>query len=523
MPDVRVAELLGALALTTDLAAGAPFEKALQVCLVADELGRLAGLDPAGRAALFQVSLLRSIGCTAHAPENAGYFHDDTAFQRLFRQLDPGDPDVFTAQMAEFGSWSPDDAPELATRFLDIAPTVGPVAVAALCEVSEALAPAFGAAPRVVTALHDIYERWDGLGVPARHRGEQVDPLMRIVQVAEQTVTAAAEGGPAGAKAELARRSGGHLDPALAGLASENLERLTVAAVGTDLLEDVLAREPRPWAVVPADRVHRMCAGLGLVADLKSRFLVGHSAHLAEVGERAGMALGLDFDSVDRIRRAALVHNVGCVVVPSSVLDRSGRLSAADRERLRLHGYWTGRILRRCPALSELEPIARPAAAHHAAFAEGGYRTWRRDPELRAPGDEPLAARVLEAAEVWTSLIEPRPGRPALRPTSAAQQLRAAAETGLIDPDAAAAVLTATTARAGYHLAVPSHRLTTREIEVLRLAARGLTNRAISDELHISERTVGHHLAHVFDKAGRRTRAGVAVWAVQHGLLPARE
>jgi DNA-binding NarL/FixJ family response regulator len=58
-------------------------------------------------------------------------------------------------------------------------------------------------------------------------------------------------------------------------------------------------------------------------------------------------------------------------------------------------------------------------------------------------------------------------------------------------------------------------------VEVLRLAARGLSNREIAADLAISERTVGHHLAHVYDKTGRRTRAGAAVFAIEHGLLPA--
>jgi DNA-binding NarL/FixJ family response regulator len=48
-----------------------------------------------------------------------------------------------------------------------------------------------------------------------------------------------------------------------------------------------------------------------------------------------------------------------------------------------------------------------------------------------------------------------------------------------------------------------------------------MSNRAIADELGVSDRTVGHHLAHVFDKTGRRTRAGAAVFAMEHGLMPA--
>ena len=56
---------------------------------------------------------------------------------------------------------------------------------------------------------------------------------------------------------------------------------------------------------------------------------------------------------------------------------------------------------------------------------------------------------------------------------------------------------------------------------MLRLSVRGLSNRQIAGELGISERTVGHHLAHIYDKTGRRTRAGAAVFAMEHDLLPA--
>ncbi|MDQ0945740.1 response regulator transcription factor [Streptomyces sp. V1I1] len=57
-------------------------------------------------------------------------------------------------------------------------------------------------------------------------------------------------------------------------------------------------------------------------------------------------------------------------------------------------------------------------------------------------------------------------------------------------------------------------------MEVLRLAARGLSNRQIGERLSISNRTVGHHLVHIYDKTGRRSRAGVAVFAMEHRLLP---
>jgi len=56
---------------------------------------------------------------------------------------------------------------------------------------------------------------------------------------------------------------------------------------------------------------------------------------------------------------------------------------------------------------------------------------------------------------------------------------------------------------------------------VLRLAARGLTNREIGAALFVSSRTVQHNLASIYDKTGQRTRAGAAVFAMQHALVPA--
>jgi DNA-binding NarL/FixJ family response regulator len=61
--------------------------------------------------------------------------------------------------------------------------------------------------------------------------------------------------------------------------------------------------------------------------------------------------------------------------------------------------------------------------------------------------------------------------------------------------------------------------LTAREVEVLLLVAAGKTNRAIADELVISDRTVGRHLSNIFDKLGVSSRAAATAWAYEHGLV----
>lgn len=509
MPRIRVAEVFAALSLTTDLASGVPFEKGLQTCAVATAFGKALGLTEADRVALYFASLLRSIGCTSYASENAALFVDDLAFQNALKRLDPGDPAVFGAQLAAFGSWASPRQAELAGLFARIAPTEGPAAAGAGCEVSRALGGRLGLPAAAVDALDDVYERWDGLGIPAGRRGEQLSVLGRVVHVAEQAVFANADAGPNAARAEVERRSGGHLDPDLAAAFAHVSDEVLAVLDTPDLLATVIAAEPGPGASVGADGLEGLCATLAIVVDLKGRHLLGHSAHVAAVVDAAAAQAGIAPAGRATLRVAAHLHDLGRAAVSSEVWDRPGPLGVADWERVRLHAYWTDRILRRCPVLAPLAPLA---AGHHERCDASGYHRGVRSGEL------PFDARLLAAADVFAAATETRPHRPAMAVEQARGLLLAEAAAGRLDHDACAAVI------AGAGLDRPRHAwpcdLTDREVEVLRLAARGLSNRAIAGELSLSDRTVGHHLAHIYDKTGRRTRAGAAVFAMEHGLLP---
>ena len=187
MPTIRVAEVLAALSLTTDLASGVPFEKGLATCAVSTAFADVLGLAPADRRAVFHTALLRAVGCTAYGPENAALFDDDTAFQSALKVIDPGDPAVFGAQMAQFGAWAGRERqPVLARRFLDIVATEAVTATAASCEVSRALGPRLGLPAAAAEALDHVWERWDGLGMPGLCAGERLPLVARVVHVGEQ-------------------------------------------------------------------------------------------------------------------------------------------------------------------------------------------------------------------------------------------------------------------------------------------------------------------------------------------------
>jgi DNA-binding CsgD family transcriptional regulator len=176
---------------------------------------------------------------------------------------------------------------------------------------------------------------------------------------------------------------------------------------------------------------------------------------------------------------------------------------------VRLHPYLAERMLGFSPSL---EPLGVLAGRHHERLDGSGYPRGLRGDALTP------AMRVLAAADVYAALTEPRPHRPALPAAEAARLLRSEARAGRLDAEAADAVL----GSAGH---APRRRregpagLTAREIEVLRLLARGLSTREIADALVISRKTARNHVQHIYAKAGVCNRAQASIFAVQHGLL----
>jgi len=124
------------------------------------------------------------------------------------------------------------------------------------------------------------------------------------------------------------------------------------------------------------------------------------------------------------------------------------------------------------------------------------------------------AARVLGCADAYQAMREPRPHRPALSADEAEAEVRA----GRLDGLAADAVLAAAGRRVRRRVGPAG--LTTREVEVLRLLAQGLSNKEIAQRLVISRKTAGNHIEHIYAKIDASSRATASLFALQHGLLP---
>jgi len=198
------------------------------------------------------------------------------------------------------------------------------------------------------------------------------------------------------------------------------------------------------------------------------------------------------------------------VAVPSAIWEHQGPLGSDAWMQVRLHAYHSEQILSRC---APLLPLAAVAGLHHDRLDGSGYHRGATAVLLS------MTARVLAAADVRHALVSERPHRPAHPPHRASALLRAEANAGRLDHDAVRAVIAAAE---GGGSAAPRARpagLTDRQVEVLRLVARGLSNRAISEMLVISPRTAEHHVQDVYARIGVSSRAAAAMFAMSHGLL----
>lgn len=353
MPTTGLTEVLAALSLATDLGSGFPPEKGLRTCLVALAVGGQAGMDDRELADVFQGALLQALGCTAYATENAAHFDDDLAFQRAVHTLDVTDP----ASLASFGSWAGEQrGAELRAHFLQIAPTVGPQATQSSCEASRALGTRLGLRAGAIAALDHVHERWDGLGIPGTCSGDSLALTVRVMHLATQAVIAHCAGGERAALAVLGHRAGGHLDPELVALVLADPDPLIAALQTRDPFAAALASEPPPRARVGVDALDGLAEAFGDLADLKCRFTLGHSRGVAGLADRAASLAGAPEDARGRLRRAALVHDVGRTSVSTAIWERSGPLSAGESDQVRLHAYWSERVLVRSPCSRTSRP-----------------------------------------------------------------------------------------------------------------------------------------------------------------------
>ena len=510
--EARLAELLASLGVATDVAAGLDMETSARATVLAIGLARDVGVRGEALRGVYYTAMLRFVGCTSLAAETAQLAAgDDLATLGDLIMPDHGSPrEVMTAIVTKVGRTAAPAARVAAVARTLAHPRFPQELATAHCAQAVALAEHLGAPAETVAALGQIYERFDGKGGPRQLRGDAIAPAVRIVHVALRAEIHRRIEGARAALDVLAARRDGELDGRLVDRFLDG-GAARLAAVEGSAWELVLAAEPEPHLRIGGERLDRVAEAFARFADLKSPFTLGHSEAVAARAVAAAEVAGLPARERDELRIAALLHDLGRVAIPNGIWDKPGPLTAIERERVHEHAAHTGRILSRSPLLAG---HARLAASAHERLDGSGYARGVRGAELST------ATHLLAAADVYQAALEDRPHRRAHSREGAASLLAGEAAAGRLDRDAVRAVLASADARVAERTTFPCG-LTEREVEVLRLLAQGLSNKEIGARLHISPRTAGNHIAHVYEKTGVSTRAAAALFAVQHRLIVA--
>jgi HD-GYP domain-containing protein (c-di-GMP phosphodiesterase class II) len=507
---VRAAEVIAALSLATDLGIGVPLEHGLQSTLIAMRLSERLGVDQDTASQTYYACLLFYVGCTADAEVAAETFGDDDALTTYGMPARFGTPPEMMAGIMRALASSGSPAP---VRILQIARGMPRAArefkghITAFCEVAQMLTDRLGLPASMQGLFAYLVERWDGKGVPGRARHEEIPLPVRIASVARDAAFQRMLGGPQFAAQLVRRRAGGAFDPAVAAPLADAASELLALDADASVWEETLACEPGPRLTLEGEAIDRALGAMGDFADLASPYLVGHSAGVAELAMAAARLCRLETADLVRLRRGALVHDLGRVAVPVRIWQKAAPLTPDDWERVRLHAYHSERVLARSQFLAAVAPVA---SFHHERLDGSGYHRGTAAAEITPP------ARLLAAADAYHAMTEPRPHRAALSPGQAAEALGNEAGAGRLDPDAVTAVLEVAGQRVP-RIGRPAG-LTEREAEVIALLARGLQTKQVARRLGISVKTADHHVQNAYAKIGVSTRAAAALFAMQHGL-----
>ena len=416
---VSRAEILSALSFALDLTEGARQGHALRSCLLGMRLAHELRFIPGRMSSLYYALLLKDVGCSSNAA-------------RLCQIIGGGDERRVKAGV-KLEDWTRPSRPKTSTLRLlwsTVLPEAGIMRrtagivrigltqhannremITLRCDRGAHILRKLGLGMIAAEAVRGLDEHWDGSGYPERRRGSAIPIESRILAIAQHLDVFATEQGTATAISVLRERSGRWFDPELVTLAEwmHREGRLWPYALpdtpASETRRAVLDFAPETAAALAAADVDLICAAFADVVDAKSSFTFRHSLGVTDAALQIARRLGLNDERTQFVNRAALLHDIGKLRVPNSILDKPGKLDAEEWQIVQEHPGLTREILSRIRQFDELAEIA---GAHHEKLDGTGY------PDRRVARELPLEARIIAVADVFGALIEDRPYRPGL-------------------------------------------------------------------------------------------------------------
>ena len=405
--EVRLSEIIAALSHALDLTEGRPPGHAERTCALGMRLATDIDLPVEQRSALFYALLLKDAGCSSSSARMAMLFGtDDIELKRLGKVVDwqrPVEALRFTAATVALGE------PRLvrARRFLQVVPPLKSEAgeiVGARCDRGAQIVLRLAFPAESASAVRSLDEQWNGKGQPDGLAGEAIPELARIASLAQAAEVFFVRDGVAAARKMVERRRGSWFEPRIAdaflAIADDDPLWAELAADEVDL-DSIGAGSDE---ILHADdaRIDDVALAFADVIDAKSEWTAQHSVSVARYAVALGGQFGFSHDRLRDLRRMGLLHDIGKLAIPNTVLDKRGRLSEDEFAVIRRHPAHTEEILSRVEMFA---PLAGIAAAHHERIDGRGYHRGI------AIGELPLDARVLATADVFDALSSARPYR----------------------------------------------------------------------------------------------------------------
>ncbi|CAA9495138.1 MAG: diguanylate cyclase/phosphodiesterase (GGDEF & EAL domains) with PAS/PAC sensor(s), partial [uncultured Solirubrobacteraceae bacterium] len=193
-----------------------------------------------------------------------------------------------------------------------------------------------------------------------------------------------------------------------------------VLALVADLVAERIDHESRQATRRRLDVEDAGVSALLAALDARDHYTAGHSEAVVELSAGVARALGLPGHAVQEVEQVALLHDIGKVGIPDSVLHKPGPLDELEWELMRQHSALGGRILAGIASLAHLSAAVR---AEHERWDGLGY------PDGLSGTAIPIAARIILAADAYHAMTSDRPYRSAMPPAAALDELRACAGT----------------------------------------------------------------------------------------------
>lgn len=417
---VRLAEILGALSRALDLTEGQPPGHCMRSAWIGTQIGRAVGMDEASLNDLFYCLLMKDLGCSSNAARICNlYLADDLSFKHDFKFVDGSLGQVLRFVLSHTGANS-----SFADRFRSVVNIlqngvqISRELIETRCQRGAEIARQMHFSEAVADGILDLDEHWDGGGKPMGKAGAEISQFARIALLAQVADVFAVGSGRAAAIAEVTRRAGSWFDPALAAafvtLARDDAFWATMER--PDLEEVLLGSEPGRHARMADDNyLDDIAQAFARVIDAKSPYTGGHSERVAVFTDLIAEEMGYSAEARRKVRRAALLHDIGKLGVSSAVLDKPGKLEGAEWDAMKHHAALSEQILSRIDAFSDL---TRVAGAHHERLDGKGYPRGLSAPDIDTD------TRIVSTADVFDALTADRPYRAAMPVTKALDILR---------------------------------------------------------------------------------------------------